>query len=101
MTDSFSIHNWQLKNAIEEYRQILEPVPGPIQEDEVEILWNNLRNHTEVRADIIAAASPIANVNSKSFNWGDLKSKLRGLIVGYFNNHPREFYYYEGIAQSI
>ncbi len=46
-------------------------------------------------------AAPTANVNSKAFDWNDLKSQLKGLIVGYFNNHPSEFYYYEGIVQSI
>ena len=101
MTDNFNIHNWQLAQQLAEYRHTLEPVPGPISQDEIIFVWNQLRNKTAVRADIIAAASPTANVNSKSFDWNDLKSQLKGLIVGYFNNHPSEFYYYEGIVQSI
>ena len=101
MTDDFSIHNWQLAQQLAEYRHVLEPVPGPISVSEIMFVWNQLRNRTTVRADIISAASPTANVNSKSFDWNDLKSQLKGLIVGYFNNHPSEFYYYEGIVQSI
>ena len=101
MTDNFSIHNWQLAQQLAEYRHLLEPIPAPISEEEIMFVWNQLRNRTTVRADIIAAASPTANVNSKAFDWNDLKAQLRGLIVGYFNNHPKEFYYYEGIVQSI
>ncbi len=101
MTDNFSIHNWQLAQQLAEYRHLLEPIPAPISEDEIIFVWNQLRNKTTVRADIIAAAAPTANVNSKAFDWNDLKAQLKGLIVGYFNNHPSEFYYYEGIVQSI
>lgn len=101
MQDSFSIHNWQLAQQIAEYRHVLEPVPSPISEEEVMFVWNQLRNRTQARADIIASAAPTANVNSKAFDWGDLKPQLKGLIVGYFNNHPMEYYYYEGIVQSI
>jgi hypothetical protein len=101
MQDNFNIHNWQLQQAIAEYRHLLEPVPAPISEDDVAFVWNQLRNRTTARADIIANAAPNANVNSKALDWNDVKAELKGLIVGYMNNHPQEFYYWQGLVQSI
>lgn len=101
MSDNFNIHNWQLARQIAEYRHVLEPVPGPISEEEVMFVWNQLRNNTSVRANIIASAAPGANVNSKAFDWNDVNATLKGLIVGYMNNHREEFYYWQGLVQSI
>lgn len=100
MQDNFNIHNWRFQQALEEYKQLLEPVPTPISEDDVASLWTAMAVNTNLRADIIAAAAPTAGIASKSLNWVDVKAELRGLIVGWFNKHPKEYYYYKGYVQS-
>lgn len=100
MQDSFNIHNWQLKRALEEYKHLLEPTPLPIPEQEIAALWDMMKNHTNLRADIIAAAAPTAGIFSKAISWVDIKPQLQGLIAGWFNKHPKEYYYYLGYIQS-
>ncbi len=101
MSDNFNIHNWQLARQIAEYRHVLEPVPGPISEEEVMFVWNQLRNNTSVRANIIASAAPGANVNSKAFDWNDVNATLKGLIVGYMNKYSFKTFFRLPVVKSI
>lgn len=100
MQDNFNIHDWRLKRAIDEYHQTNDPVPTPVEMAEVGALWDQLRDRVYMRADLIASAAPTANVNQKALSWNDLKPELQGLLVGYLNNHPNEYYFYQGLVQA-
>lgn len=102
MHDNFSIHDWQLKTAIQEYRHTLQSNIAPTPQM-VASLWDALGGYQDIvyRKDIIASADRNAGTESASYDWADLDKTTQGLVVGYFIKNRGEFNYYNGLAISL
>lgn len=102
MQDNFSIHDWQLKTAIQEYRHTLQSNIAPTK-DMVAQLWDALGSYqtNAYRKDIISNANSSAGTESASYDWADLDKMTQGLVVGYFVRDRQAFNYYYGLAKSL
>lgn len=101
MYDNFSIHDWQSKRAIEEFRHTnksnISPTP-----DQVATLWNSLGGYVDKpnRADIIASANGKAGVEAAAYDWEDLDDTIKGLVYGYFVKNKDKYNFYNGFTQA-